>query len=80
MVLVNDAIDFEGLVNLRAGAGNIEAFQAFINYCLVHFGTSMNLRYKVYNTLISDIFTELDEVLCILLLENNAEDYVKIKN
>ena len=78
MVLVNKAFRFEGLVNLMVGAYNIEVFQVFINYYLIHFSTSMNLRYKAYNTLISDIFTESDKELCILLLENNVEDYAKI--
>ena len=38
----------------------------------------MNWRYKACNSNISDIFTESDEALCILLVENNAEDYAKM--
>jgi hypothetical protein len=40
----------------------------------------MNWRYKAYSTLISDIFTDSDEALCMLLIENNASDYVKVMN
>ena len=76
--LVELTANVDGLIHLRVDTGNIDLFRTFINYCLVHFSTSMNWKYKAYNTLISDIFTESDEALCILLLENNAEDYTKI--
>ena len=39
---------------------------------------SMHWRYKACNSCISDIFTESDEALCILLIENNADDYAKM--
>ena len=42
--------------------------------------TSMNWRYKAYITLMSDIFTDSDEAWCMLLLGNNASDYVKVMN
>ena len=77
MVLVNEAISFEGLGNLKVDTCNIEVFNIF-NYYLIHFSISMNWRCKAYNALILDISTESDEALCILLLENNVEDYAKI--
>ena len=46
-----------------------------MSYCLIPFTTSINWRYSVCSVVISDIFTESDEALCILLIENNAEDY-----
>ena len=50
-------------------------FRTFVNICLVHFFSSMNWRYIAYNTVVSDIYTESDEALYILLLENNIDDY-----
>ena len=35
-------------------------------------------RYNACNVVISEIFTASDEALCILLIENNAEDYAKM--
>ena len=54
---------------------NIELFQTFVSYCLIHFTTSLNWQYKACSVVISEIFTVSDEALCILLLENNAADY-----
>ena len=31
--------------------------------------------YKLYNTIISEIFTESDKVMAILLLENNHDNF-----
>ena len=66
----------KGLQNLRAKTKNLELFKTFVNYCLIHFTTSMNWQYKVTTVVISEIFTESDEVLCILLLDYNATYYV----
>ena len=63
---------------MRSDDDKFDLFQTFVNYCLVHFTTSINWRYNASSTCISDIFTDSDEALCILLLENNAEDYKKI--
>ena len=38
----------------------------------------MNWRYKAYNAVVSDIFTQSDEAFAMLLLENDANDYVKM--
>ena len=78
--LVTLAAGDTGLIHLREDIGNLDLLQTFINYCLFHFCTSMNWRYKAYSTLISDIFTDSDEALCMLLIENNASDYVKVMN
>ena len=56
----------------------LEIFRTFGSYCLIHFTTSMNWRYQACNSCISDIFTESDEAWCILLIENNADDYAKM--
>ena len=78
--LVTLAAGDTGLIHLTEDIGNLDLLQTFINYCLFHFCTSMNWRYKAYSTLISDIFTDSDEALCMLLIENNASDYVKVMN
>ena len=78
--LVTLATGDEELIHLREDIGNLDLLQTFINYCLFHFCTSMNWRYKAYSTLISDIFTDSDEALCMLLIENNTSDYVKVMN
>ena len=80
MAIINATIMEEGLLKLRTNMDNLDLFQSFVNYCLIHFTTSMNWRYKACNTCISEIFTETDEALCILLLENNAGDYKKTYN
>ena len=54
---------------------NIELFQTFISYYLIHFTTSLSWQYKTCSVVISEIFTVLDESLCILLLENGAAEY-----
>ena len=54
--------------------------ELFVSFCLIHFTTSYNWRYNAYSLVISDIFTPSDKALCILLLENNAADYVKMHN
>ena len=78
MKIIEIATNGEELENLRNNVEKIELFKTFVNYCLIHFTTSMNWRYKACDSLISDIFTESDEALCILLLENNASDYAKM--
>ena len=42
---------------------------------MIRFTTSINWRYNICSLAISEIFTESDESLCILLIENNAQDY-----
>ena len=49
-----------------------------MSYCLIHFTTSIYWRYNACNIVIPEIFTESDEELCILLIENNVEDYAKM--
>ena len=78
MSVVNAIMSEEGLFVMRTSAENFDLFQSFVNYCLVHFTTSMNWRYKASNLCISEIFTESDEALCILLLENSIDDYKKM--
>ena len=80
MAIINATLMEKGLLKLRTNMDNLDLFQSFVNYCLIHFTTSMNWRYKACNTCISEIFTETDEALCILLLENNAGDYKKTYN
>ena len=75
IAIINASLEDEGLLKMRTNMDNLDLFQSFINYCLIHFTTSINWRYKACNTIVSDIFTETDEALCILLLENNAGDY-----
>ena len=45
---------------------------------MIHFCSSINWRYKAYNTVLSDIFTESDGTFAMLLLENNSRDYKKL--
>ena len=73
--LIELAASDGGLENLRKNQELKEVFLTFVNTCLVHFCSSMTLRYAAYNTVISDIFTESDEAFAMLLLENNAKDY-----
>ena len=63
---------------MRVNLEQSDILDTFVNYFLVNFTTSLNWRYKSYNTNISDIFSESDEGLCILILENNAQDFLSI--
>ena len=76
--LIQQAATSEGLINMRVNLDQSKLFDIFVNYCLVNFTTSLNWRYKSYNTNLSDIFTESDESLCMLILENNADDFLKV--
>ena len=67
----------EGLLSLRTNKDYYDEFETFVNFCLVHFVTSMDWRYNACNNVISDIFSVTDEAFCILLLENNLVDYQK---
>ena len=78
MQVIERALTGEGLDNLRTKEENTDVFHTFVSYCLIHFTTSINWRYKACTAVISDIFTETDEALCILLIENNACDYAKM--
>ena len=44
----------------------------------MQFTTSIIWRYNAYSVVISEIFTESDAALYILLIENNVEDYTKM--
>ena len=74
--IIDIAVAGDALQNLRQEPGNFEIFETLVSFCLIHFTTSFNWRYNAYSVQISDIFTPSDEALCILLLENNAADYV----
>ena len=78
MKIINCTITGEGLENLRTKLENIDMFHTFVSYCLIHFTTSINWRYKACSVVVSEIFSESDEALCILLIENNAEDYARM--
>ena len=76
--LVELAGDSNAFDNMRLNSDNQEVFGTFVNYCLVHLTSSVNWRCKAYNTCISDIFTETDEALAMLLLENNIDGLQKV--
>ena len=78
MKIIDIAISGQGLENLRTKSENIDLLHTYVSYCLIHFATSINWRYKACNVVISEIFTESDEAWCILLIENNAENYAKM--
>ena len=78
MQVIDIALTGEGLDNLRTKEENTDVFHTFVSYCLIHFTTSINWRYKACTAVISDIFTETDEALCISLIKNNACDYAKM--
>ena len=61
MKLVKLASSDDELINLRKGACNLELFQTLNNCYLIHFSIYIKWLYKVYNTFISDIFTESDK-------------------
>ena len=76
--IIDIAVEGEGLENIRCKMDMFDMFRTFVSCCLIHFTTSINWQYKACVTCISEIFTELDEALCILLIENNADDYAKM--
>ena len=76
--IIDIAVAGDALQNLRQEPGNFEIFETLVSFCLINFTTSFNWRYNAYSVGISEIFTPSDEALCILLLENNAADYVKM--
>ena len=78
MMYIDIAISGQGLENLRTKSESIDLLHMFVSYCLIHFTTSINWRYNACSVMISEIFTESDEALCIVLIENNAEDYAKM--
>ena len=53
----------EGLINIRVDLDQRDIFDTFVNYFLVNFTTSLNWKYKSYNTNISENFSESDEGL-----------------
>jgi len=76
--IIDIAVAGDALQNLRQEPGNFEIFETLVSFCLINFTTSFNWRYNAYSVGISEIFTPSDEALCILLLENNAADYIKM--
>ena len=68
----------EGLMILRCETTNDNPFKTFMNYYLTHMTTSVQWRYHAYSTNITDIFTVSDEVLCVLTVENHANDLIYI--
>ena len=76
--IIDIAVAGDALQNLRQDPENFEVFETLVSFCLIHFTTSFNWRYNAYSVVISELFTPSDEALCILLLENNAADYVKM--
>ena len=81
---MNDIIDMavvgDTLENLGQKSENIQLFEIFLSYCLIHFTTSYNWQYNASSAVISELCTPSDEVLCILLLESNAADYIVINS
>ena len=78
MEVVKIAAEGVALQDIRTNYDNMSLFKTFVNLCLIHFTTSISWRYKACDSVISDIFTITDEALCILFLENNADDYVRV--
>ena len=78
MEVVKIAAEGVALQDIRTNYENMSLFKTFVNLCLIHFTTSISWRYKACDSVISDIFTVTDEALCILFLENNADDYVRV--
>ena len=78
MKIIYIAVFCKGFENLRTKSENMDMLHTFVSYCLIHFMTSIDWRYNTCSVVISEIFTESDEVLCFLLIENNAEDYAKM--
>ena len=70
--LVGNAKEFE---NMRTDEVNIEVFGTFVDCCSAHFYTSLDWRHRAYNTKLSEVLTESDEVIAILLLENNRDNF-----
>ena len=63
---------------MRCNVENKAVLSTFVIIYLANFCTSMNWCYTAYNTFVSDIFIESDEVLCMLLLENNIDDHKQL--
>ena len=76
--VVKIAAEGVALQDIRANYENMSLFATFVNICLIHFTTSISWRYKACDSVISDIFTVTNEALCILFLENNADDYTRV--
>ena len=78
--LVKLASTKEGLENMGKEKNNHSMFATFVNYCLIHLTTSVQWRYHACNTYISDMFTVSDKALCVLIIENNSEDFIHVYN
>lgn len=66
--IINITVAGDHLQNLRQKSDNLQLFETFISYCLIHFTTSYDWRYNASSVVLSEIFTPSDEALCILLL------------
>ena len=66
------------LENIRKEKNDHSMFATFVNYCLIYVTTSVQWRYHACNTNISDILTVSDKALCILITENNSEDFIRV--
>ena len=74
--IIDMAVAGDALQNLRQKSEYIQLFEISVSLCLIHLTTLYNWQYDASSVVISDIFTPSDKGLCILLLENNATDYV----
>ena len=73
--LIELAGNYKAFEGMQYNVSNEAVFGTFVNIFLVHFCSSMNLRYNAYNTVVSDIFAEYNEAFVMLLLENNVDDH-----
>ena len=78
--LIKLAATKEGLVNIRSELTNVDMFTNFINCCLMHLNMSIQWRYHVYTTHISDMFTVSDRALCVLVILDYSEDLIRVYN
>ena len=74
--IINIAAAGDALQNPWQTLDNLQLFEPFVSYYLIHFITLFHLQYNTSSVVIFEIFTPLHETLCILLLENSAADYV----
>ena len=74
MDLTGNTKEFE---HMQTDEVNIEVVGTFVDFCLAHFYASLNWRHKAYNTTITEIFIESNEVIAMLLLENDRDNFKK---
>ena len=73
--LIETAGNYKSFEVMQCNVKNKAVFSICVNICLARFCSSMNLRYTVYNTIVSDMIIESDEAFAMLSLENNVDDY-----